>query len=119
MLSAAAITTTATTITTTTTTNPAPILLSLTLPPSPRPHTTLLQPLDFEGITASSGGRTVQLNTTFISGYPTTVKYGWHDYPTMLLYADDEFGLPVAPFNATITASASSPASSPASSSSS
>ena len=106
MLSAAA-TTTTTTITTTTTTNPAHPPLSDVAPFSP-PPTTLLQPLDFEGITASSGGRTVQLNTTFISGYPTTVKYGWHDYPTMLLFADDEFGLPVAPFNATITASASS-----------
>ena len=48
-------------------------------------------------------GRTLQLNVTFISGLPKTLKYAWHDYPTMTVYSPTS-GRPAPPFNATIVA---------------
>jgi hypothetical protein len=58
-----------------------------------------VQPVDFGGLMAD--GRTIQLNTTWISGQPLTLKYAWHDYPTMLVF-DALDGRPVAPFNASV-----------------
>ena len=45
--------------------------------------------------------RTLQLNTTFISGKPSILKYAFADYPTMLIF-DPADGRPAAPFNVTI-----------------
>ncbi len=58
------------------------------------------QPLEFSG---QVGPRTVQLNTTFVNGKPKTLKYGWRDYPNMVVYAADADGLPAPPFNVTLT----------------
>eukprot|EP01052_Picozoa_sp_SAG31_P057494 SAG31_NODE_17050_length_685_cov_1.126280_1_plen_169_part_01 len=49
--------------------------------------------------------RTLQLNTTFVSGRPSVLRYGWGDYPTLVLY-DAEDGRPVPPFNVSIVRSA-------------
>lgn len=57
-------------------------------------------------ISVSADGLTVQLNTTWIgpSKLPTVLKYAWQDYPeAMPLESADGFGLPVGPFNATLT----------------
>jgi len=61
------------------------------------------QKLDLQGV--SEDGFTVQLNTTFISGAPTTLKYGFKDYPALVLF-DRVYGVPVAPFNATLSKTA-------------
>jgi hypothetical protein len=58
-----------------------------------------MQPLEFGGLSAD--GLTIQLNTTWISGTAQTLKYAWHDYPTMLVF-DAMDGRPVAPFNITV-----------------
>ena len=55
------------------------------------------QELDVGGLVTP---RTLQLNTTFIFGKPSVLKYGWNDYPTMILFDAD--GRPVAPFNFTL-----------------
>ena len=34
-----------------------------------------------------SGNRTVQLNTTFVSGTLGTLRYAWRDYPSMSVFA--------------------------------
>ena len=53
-------------------------------------------------VTGQAGPRTVQLNTTFVSGRPALLRYGWDDdYPTMIVYAKDD-GRPAAPFNVSI-----------------
>lgn len=44
---------------------------------------------------------TVQLNVTYVSGRPGQLKYGWRDYPLLVVYstADDR---PAPPFNVTV-----------------
>ena len=59
-----------------------------------------MQPLEFGG---QIGPRTIQLNTTFVNGVPATVRYGWRDYPNMVVYAADTDGLPAPPFNMSLT----------------
>ena len=63
------------------------------------------QPLELGGVLAD--GRTLQLNTTFISGVPTTLKYAFKDYPAMVVF-DRAFGRPAAPFNATLQSAVNS-----------
>ena len=58
-----------------------------------------MQPLEFGGMI---GPRTIQLNTTFVNGKPATVRYGWRDYPNMVVYAADADALPAPPFNVTL-----------------
>ena len=53
----------------------------------------------------SADGRTVTLNTTWIgpkSRTPTLLKFAWQDYPDGMPL-ESEFGLPVGPFNLTLT----------------
>jgi hypothetical protein len=50
------------------------------------------QKLELQGV--SEDGFTVQLNTTFISGTPTTLKYGFKDYPALV---DDFIDLKILP----------------------
>lgn len=57
------------------------------------------QPMEVVGLLAD--GVTLQLNVTFISGAPRTLKYAFHDYPTMVVYGAAD-GRPAAPFNATL-----------------
>jgi hypothetical protein len=45
--------------------------------------------------------RTIQLNTTFVSGTPAVLRYGWGDYPTMILFGAD--GRPAPPFNVSVS----------------
>jgi|TARA_B110000091_G_scaffold130600_1_gene140047 hypothetical protein len=59
-----------------------------------------MQPLEFGGMI---GKRTIQLNTTFVSGVLRTVRYGWRDYPNMVVYAADADELPAPPFNVTLS----------------
>ena len=59
-----------------------------------------MQPLEFSGII---GPRTVQLNTTFVSGKPATVRYAWKDYPNMIIYSADADELPAPPFNVSLS----------------
>ena len=40
------------------------------------------------------GPRTIQLNTTCVSGKPATVRYAWKDYPNMIIYSADSDELP-------------------------
>ena len=54
------------------------------------------QPLEFSVIDET----TLQLNTTFISGKPASLRYAMHDYPTMVVFDSD--GRPAPPFNVTI-----------------
>lgn len=54
------------------------------------------QPLEFSVIDS----HTLQLNTTFISGTPASLRYAQHDYPTMVVFDSD--GRPAPPFNVTI-----------------
>eukprot|EP01047_Picozoa_sp_COSAG01_P025819 COSAG01_NODE_1643_length_9640_cov_366.002725_8_plen_301_part_00 len=61
-----------------------------------------MQPMEVAGVLAD--GKTLQLNVTFISGLPLTLKYAWHDYPTMTVFAPQS-GRPAPPFNATVHAS--------------
>ena len=49
-------------------------------------------------------GRTLQFNTSFISGELGYLKYAWHDYPTMAVYAK-ETGRPAPPFNVSVRVS--------------
>ena len=58
------------------------------------------QPMEVTGVLAD--GVTLQLNTTFVSGNPGTLKYAFHDYPTMIVF-DAVHGRPAPPFNITIT----------------
>jgi hypothetical protein len=54
----------------------------------------------------SADGLTLQLNTTWIAPvvhFPTVVRYAWHDYPPVMPFVGRDTGLPVGPFNATIT----------------
>ena len=54
----------------------------------------------------STDGLTVQLNTTWISPMvapPSVVRYAWHDYPPSMPLVSAATGLPVGPFNATIS----------------
>ena len=60
------------------------------------------QPMEVSGIIAD--GRTLQLNVTFINGLPRTLKYAWHDYPTMTVFSRNG-GRPAPPFNMTLHAS--------------
>ena len=48
-----------------------------------------------------SDGRTIQLNTTFISGHLKTLRYAWRDYPSMSVFAQAD-GRPARPFNVTL-----------------
>ena len=54
------------------------------------------QPLEFTVL----DGRTLQLNTTFISGKAAGLRYAFHDYPTMLVFDAD--GRPAPPFNVSV-----------------
>jgi hypothetical protein len=57
----------------------------------------------------SADGLTVQLNTTWVAPHvspPSVVRYAWHDYPPSMPLVSAVTGLPVGPFNATITAAA-------------
>ena len=56
------------------------------------------QPLSVTGMLNS---RTLQLNTTFISGTASVLQYAFADYPTMLIF-DPVSGRPAAPFNVSI-----------------
>eukprot|EP00050_Salpingoeca_kvevrii_P011898 m.18772 g.18772 ORF g.18772 m.18772 type:complete len:521 (-) comp3696_c0_seq2:70-1632(-) len=58
-----------------------------------------VQPATLFGV-RSDDSHTVQLNTTFIYGKPSMLRYGWHDYPNMPLF--NVQGRPVPPFNATV-----------------
>ena len=60
------------------------------------------QPMAVTGIL--DDGRTLQLNVTYINGLPRTLKYAWHDYPTMTVFSTTG-DRPAPPFNATIHAS--------------
>eukprot|EP00040_Diaphanoeca_grandis_P032063 m.193364 g.193364 ORF g.193364 m.193364 type:complete len:221 (-) comp32499_c12_seq3:93-755(-) len=62
-----------------------------------------MQPLEMAGVLAD--GLTVQLNTTFVNGEPMFVRYGWHDYPTMIVFGEND--RPAPPFNASFAAAAS------------
>lgn len=55
------------------------------------------QPVSVSGMV---GPRTLQLNTTFISGIPSILKYAFADYPTMLIFDADN--RPAAPFNVSL-----------------
>jgi hypothetical protein len=60
-----------------------------------------VQPATLTGI-RTDDPNTLQLNITWIFGnYPVTLKYGWHDYPSMFVF--NSFGQPAPPFNFTIT----------------
>ena len=54
------------------------------------------QPLEFTVL----DDRTLQLNTTFISGKAASLRYAFHDYPTMLVFGAD--GRPAPPFNVSV-----------------
>lgn len=56
------------------------------------------QPL---AMTKVIGQRTVVLNTTFVSGVPSVLRYAWEDYPTMPIISAED-GRPAAPFNASV-----------------
>ena len=45
--------------------------------------------------------KTVQLNVTYISGKASVLRYGWDDYPTMIVYSAED-GRPAAPFNVSV-----------------
>lgn len=52
-------------------------------------------------LTGLANEHTVQLNATWVySGAPNELRYGWHDYPIMLL--SNTLGQPVGPFNLTL-----------------
>jgi len=55
------------------------------------------QPLTVTGMVDS---KTLQLNTTFISGTPAILQYAFADYPTMVIFDAD--GRPAAPFNVSL-----------------
>ena len=64
-------------------------------------HCPCAQPLQIYGVLDDAV--TLQLNVTFISGTPRTLKYAWSDYPSMSVFdADPADGRPAPPFNATI-----------------
>lgn len=62
----------------------------------------VFQPVALTGVVASNP-TVVQLNLTWVSpGTPTTLTYGWSDYPTMPI-EDSVYRRPVPPFNATLS----------------
>ena len=60
-----------------------------------------MQPAEVWGVVPGSGNRSIQLNTTFVSGRIKTLRYAWRDYPSMSVFGQAD-GRPARPFKLTL-----------------
>lgn len=62
-----------------------------------------LQPVTMVGVSPSDPA-TLQLNVTWIytASLPDTLRYAWHDYPTMFIFGANGAALPAPPFNVSV-----------------